>query len=67
MSRRSMSPGNLLVKMTDGEWLEKMSVRLGSVVMVHIYHDDGCPCESGRRGLPACTCHTVEYDFSDAL
>ena len=64
MSRKSISPMNLLKKMTDSEWLNKMAVRRGSVSIINIYHDDGCPSEHGESGLLSCTCHVVDYEFS---
>lgn len=32
----------------------------GRVFAVDVAHDAGCPCETGDRGMPACTCEAVD-------
>lgn len=65
MARKSISPGKLMNKMMDPSWLKQF--KHGSVNMIHIYHDDGCPCEDNLRGFLACTCHTVEYELERVI
>ena len=49
--------------MLNEVWLARGGVLPGSAAMIHIYHDDGCPCETGTGGLLFCTCHVVDYEI----